>query len=118
MKFLVDRCAGHRLAEWLRQAGHDVVEARERHPDPGDQALLAWAVSEERILVTIDTDFGDLVFAYALPHCGLVRLPDVPADQRITLMGRVLASYSHDLEAKSIVTIRGERIRISRTNPT
>lgn len=32
--------AGRRLADWLRQAVHDVVEARERGPDPGDQELL------------------------------------------------------------------------------
>jgi predicted nuclease of predicted toxin-antitoxin system len=118
MKFWVDRCAGSRLAAWLRQAGHDVIEARERHPDPGDQALLAWAVSEDRIVVTIDTDFGDLVFANALSHCGLVRLPDVPAAQRIAFMERVLTVYPHELEAKSIITIRGERIRISRTGST
>jgi predicted nuclease of predicted toxin-antitoxin system len=80
--------------------------------------VLAWAVSEERILVTIDTDLGDLIFAHSLAHCGLVRLPDVPADQRIALMDRVLAAYSQDLEAKSIVTIRGHRIRISKAEPT
>lgn len=115
MKFLVDRCAGHRLSEWLRQAGHDVVEAREREPDPGDRALLAWAVSENRIVVTIDTDFGELVFGHALAHRGLVRLPDVPAAHRIALMQQILTSYSHELEAKSIITIRGQRIRISRS---
>lgn len=116
MKFLVDRCAGHRVAEWLRQVGHDVVEARERYPDPGDQALLEWAVSEDRIVVTIDTDFGELVFAHSHAHRGLVRLPDLPADQRIVLMERILTSYSQELEAKAIVTIQGQRIRISRSD--
>ena len=62
MKFLVDRCAGRRLAEWLRSQGHDVVESRERGPDPGDRILLQWAADEERVLVTIDTDFGELLF--------------------------------------------------------
>ena len=28
LRFLVDRCAGRRLAEWLRTGGHDVIEAR------------------------------------------------------------------------------------------
>ena len=28
MKFLIDRCAGRLLADWLRQQGHDVVESR------------------------------------------------------------------------------------------
>jgi Domain of unknown function (DUF5615) len=52
VKFLIDRCAGHRLAEWLRAQGHDVVESRERGPDPGDRVLLEWAGAEDRILVT------------------------------------------------------------------
>ena len=30
MKFLVDLCAGHGLAEWLRSQGHDVLEVRDR----------------------------------------------------------------------------------------
>lgn len=40
MRFLIDRCAGRRLAEWLQREGHDVLEARELGPDSGDQALL------------------------------------------------------------------------------
>lgn len=36
MEFLIDRCAGRRLAEWLSNLGHDVVEARILGPDPGD----------------------------------------------------------------------------------
>jgi predicted nuclease of predicted toxin-antitoxin system len=59
MKFLIDRCAGRLLAEWLRQEGHDVVESRELGADPGDRILLEWAARDGRILVTIDTDFGE-----------------------------------------------------------
>jgi predicted nuclease of predicted toxin-antitoxin system len=62
VKFLIDRCAGHRLAEWLRAQGHDVVESRERGPDPGDRVLLEWARAEDRILVTMDKDFGVFIF--------------------------------------------------------
>jgi predicted nuclease of predicted toxin-antitoxin system len=74
MRFLVDRCAGRRLAHWLREQGHDVREATEISPDPGDQALLGWAVREERVIVTIDSDFGLLVFFQNQPHTGIVRL--------------------------------------------
>lgn len=56
MKFLVDRCAGRRLADWLRGQGHDVLEARSLGPDPGDRELLEIAAKQERVLVTIDTD--------------------------------------------------------------
>ena len=114
MKFLVDRCAGRRLADWLRGEGHDVVEARERGPDPGDRTLLQWAEAEQRILVTMDKDFGEIVFTENASHSGLVRLPDVPAEKRIALMRELLADHGADLAAKSILTVRGGRVRISR----
>ena len=114
MRFLIDRCAGRRLADWLRNNGHDVVESRDRGPDPGDRVLLEWSVSERRVLVTMDKDFGQFIFVENALHSGLVRLPDVPAVRRIELMERLLRDHTPDLESGAILTVRGERIRISR----
>jgi len=114
VRFLVDRCAGRRLADWLRAEGHDVVETRERGRDPGDSIVLGWAAAEGRVLVTIDTDFGQLIFQQAAEHCGMVRLPDVPAAQRIVIMADLLARHGADLEHGVIITVRGGRIRMSR----
>jgi predicted nuclease of predicted toxin-antitoxin system len=113
MKFLVDRYAGRRLADWLRSEGHDVIESCERGSDPGDRTLLELAAGEGRVLVTIDTDFGALVFVEGMPHCGVVRLPDVMADARIALMQQVLERHSPEVETGAIITVRGGRIRIS-----
>ena len=113
MRFLVDRCAGRRLAEWLRSRGHDVVESRTLGPDPGDRALLDLATAEHRVLVTIDTDFGKLLFVERAVHSGLVRLPDVLSDRRIELMQEVLIKHEDQLKAGAIITVRGNRIRIS-----
>lgn len=115
MRFLVDRCAGRRLAEWLKQGGHDVVATSERGPDPGDRRVLEWAATEDRILVTMDKDFGEFVFRERLPHQGLVRLPDLPSATRIAIMDRVLREHAADLADRAIVTVRGGRIRISRS---
>ena len=93
MNFLVDRCADHRLAQWLRAEGHDVVESAERGEDPGDKAILEWAATDLRILITIDKDFGELVFKEGLAHTGLVRLPDVPSKERIELMRSLLEEH-------------------------
>lgn len=114
MRFLIDRCAGRRLADWLRSHGHDVVESRERGSDPGDRILLEWSASERRILVTMDKDFGQFIFVENAPHCGLVRLPDVPAARRIELMEWLLRDHTQELADGAILTVRGERIRISR----
>lgn len=115
MRFLVDRCVGRRLAVWLRGEGHDVIEARELGADPGDLALLNHAAAQGRILVTMDTDFGQLVYPGGAPHKGLLRLPDVPPDQCIALISEVLEQHWRDLEDQAIVTVRGDRIRVSRS---
>ncbi len=114
MKFLVDRCAGQRLAAWLRAQGQDVVASWDCGPDPGDQTLLERAAAAGRVLVTIDTDFGELVYVQAVPHAGMVRLPDVPAEERIALMAQVLERHHEALEARAIITVRRGRIRIAR----
>lgn len=114
MKFLIDRCAGQLLADWLRKQGHDVVESRELGPDPGDPALLEWAANESRILITIDTDFGELIYLENLSHAGLVRLPDAPARERQLIMQDLLTRYEEELKDAAIITVRGGRIRISK----
>jgi predicted nuclease of predicted toxin-antitoxin system len=115
VKFLVDRCAGKRLADWLRQQGHDVLETREFGPDPGDRILLEIAAREKRILITIDTDFGGFVFQEGMSHAGLVRLPDVPSDKRIALFSELFERHAANLQSGAIITIRGNRIRLSQS---
>ena len=114
MRLLVDRCAGRKLADWLREHGHDVLEVRTLGRDPGDAALLRLAADERRILVTIDTDFGTLIHLRAQPHAGLVRLPDVPPAIRIQMVAQIFAGYSEKDLSRAVVTVKGSRIRIAR----
>ena len=81
---------------------------------PGDEQLLAQAFAERRILVTLDKDFGALVFAKDQPHSGVVRLPDVPAAQRVRLFERLLSTHEKAMADGAVVTVRGDRVRISR----
>ena len=75
--------------------------------------MLQRAVSEKRILITIDTDFGRLVYKGGEVHCGIVRLPDVRRDRRIELMKIVIERYGPQLEKDAIITVRGDKIRVS-----
>jgi predicted nuclease of predicted toxin-antitoxin system len=47
MRFLVDRCANRKFAEWLKSRRHDVLESRTLGADPGDRELLELAVQPE-----------------------------------------------------------------------
>ena len=113
MRFLTDRCAGRRLAEWLRNEGHDVVEARVLGPDPGDRALLERAGAEDRVLITLDKDFGEQIYLRRVSHAGLVLLPDVRVSRRIETVRAVVEGHGKELEERAVVTVRGGRIRIS-----
>jgi predicted nuclease of predicted toxin-antitoxin system len=113
MRFLIDRCAGTLIAKWLRAQGHDVVESRERGRDPGDRVLLDWAAQESRVLITIDTDFGQLIFLRGKSHAGIIRLPDVPSQERVAIIKDLIERFQTDLESQAIITVRSGKIRIS-----
>jgi len=46
----------------LRRAGHDVLWVREAAPGISDEEVLSCSQSENRLLLTFDKDFGDLVY--------------------------------------------------------
>ena len=45
----------------MRAAGHSVTYAAEESTSAEDADLLTQAMLEDRVLITLDTDFGDLV---------------------------------------------------------
>ncbi len=69
MRLLLDaHLSGTRIAEPLRGRGHDVLAADEQRELDGwaDEALLALASAEERVLVTFDVkDFPDIMRRWA-----------------------------------------------------
>ena len=65
------------MRHMLIESGHDVLSAAERDPRATDEALLALAYEEQRVLVTEDKDFGELVFVRRLPHPCIFRLVEM-----------------------------------------
>jgi predicted nuclease of predicted toxin-antitoxin system len=59
---LLDVHVATSIARALAARDHDVLRAALAHADWTDSDLLALAVDEDRILVTADRDFSDLVF--------------------------------------------------------
>jgi len=51
----------------LRARGHDVVWIRTDAPGSKDRAVLQWAETENRVLVTFDKEFTELAFRFRLP---------------------------------------------------
>ncbi|MCI0362793.1 MAG: DUF5615 family PIN-like protein [Phycisphaerales bacterium] len=72
MRVVADENFDAPLVQWLRSQGHDVVWMVEKARGSEDIAVLDQARSEERIILTFDRDFGELVFHRQLKASGVV----------------------------------------------
>lgn len=72
MRWLLDECVDADLVTLLRESGHDVVYIADVAPRTKDSEVMNRADREDRLLLTEDKDFGDLVFRHSLPVPGLV----------------------------------------------
>lgn len=62
MKLLADECCDVALVEALRADGHDVLYVAESLRGASDDGILTRAYTENRLLLTEDKDFGELVY--------------------------------------------------------
>lgn len=74
MEFLADESCAGPVIRALRSAGHDVIAIAEFGKGSPDESVIEHAFSELRILITEDTDFGELVYARGRPTAGVVLL--------------------------------------------
>jgi predicted nuclease of predicted toxin-antitoxin system len=67
MRFLADESCDGAVVRAMREAGHDVTSVRDTMRGASDRSVLDAALSERRLLLTEDKDFGELVFARGDP---------------------------------------------------
>ena len=61
MDLVADESVERQIIMALRDAGHDVLSIAESDPGLPDDRVLALAARERAVLLTLDTDFGELV---------------------------------------------------------
>ncbi len=116
MKLLLDQDVYAATARWLHQLGHDIVLAAEIDcASATDSELLCRARELERILVTRDRDFGQLVFVAEL-RTGVIYLRVLPSTVEATHkeLETVLVSHSEDELRNAFVVVEPGRHRLRR----
>jgi predicted nuclease of predicted toxin-antitoxin system len=118
VRFLIDNNLSPDLAEILRAAGHDVVHLREIGLQAAtDDVVLARARTEERVLVSADTDFGTLLARSGAKSPSVLLMRRLvgrrAAEQAATILANLPAT-SADLEDGAVVVLTDEWVRIRR----
>lgn len=114
MKFLVDVGVGKKVENWLKGNGFDVVSVRDIDSRAKDSQILRWAVDQQRMIITMDKDFGELVYNSGKNHAGILilRLEEADGDTKAAVIKTILTEYYDKIESHFCVFQDGQlRVR-------
>ncbi|MGA8052458.1 MAG: DUF5615 family PIN-like protein [Burkholderiales bacterium] len=115
VRFLADESCDFAAVRALRHAGYDVLAVVEHTPGALDPEVLALSVNENRVLLTEDKDFGQLVFAGNRRSAGVI-LIRFPASARGSLARRLVQTVQrHESQLRgAFLVLQLRRTRITR----
>lgn len=112
MKVLLDACVWRGSVGDIERKGHDVLWAGDWPDNLSDEAILARAAREGRVLVTLDKDFGELAVVHGIRHTGIIRLVGISARNQGSLCVEILSRYAQDIARGAIITVEPGRVRV------
>ena len=115
MKFKVDENLPTEWVERLRSAQHDAISVLDQHlGGHPDSEIAAVCAAEGRVLVTLDTDFSNILAYPPHKHAGIIVIRT--ADQSVPALARLLENVLNSMKSESIHQslwiVEKERIRI------
>jgi predicted nuclease of predicted toxin-antitoxin system len=117
VRFLIDANLSPRVAALLEGAGFEAIHV----VDVGlvtaaDEAILAYAATNELVIVSADTDFGELLATSrgaVRPSVVLLRSADhLTPDQQAALLVANLPAVADELKTGALVSIARGRLRM------
>ena len=115
MKVVADESVDQPIVDRLRSEGHEVAAVVELDPGISDEEVLAISNDLDAVLITSDTDFGELVFRQRLNSAGviLLRFAGLSMDTKANLVSRVVNEHGQEFSA-SFSVIGPTTVRIRR----
>lgn len=115
LKFLIDVGVGKKVELFLKEQGHDIKTVRTIDPQMPDEEIIRLASSEDRMIITMDKDFGELVYHSKMNHRGvlLLRLEEATGDEKQEVVANILAEYSAEI-VNCFCVFQNDRLRIKK----
>ena len=109
MNFLADEGVDRSIVDGLRKLDFDVYYVVDEVRSLDDETILQLAEKEQRILITRDKDFGELVFRLGQVHAGviLVRLDGYDTNERADIVCKLVDQYQNQLPHSFAVIQKG-----------
>lgn len=108
--FVADENLHTSIIKDLRNAGIEVFSIRETMAGVSDREVLEKACSMSAILITEDSDFGELVFSHGIPAVGVVYLR-YNWDEVEAISKAMISLASSRILSGSFFTISARKIR-------
>lgn len=117
MRFLLDENVSWRVCADLKAAGHDAVHVSEIGlASTDDRVVAARAREEDRVLVSCDHDFVQILFASGDTRPSLLLMREVDTLPSAEVASLLLAAMSAHLvellSAGAIATLTPDRVRV------
>ncbi len=96
-KIVVDIGVGKIIEEWLSIQKFKIISIRKINSQMPDLEILKLANEEKALIITMDKDFGELVYKEFSLHYGilLLRLEDAVAEEKLSVIRNIFQnSYS------------------------
>jgi predicted nuclease of predicted toxin-antitoxin system len=106
LKFLLDVHIAGAIARALLDEGHDIIRAAVDHATSTDTELLALAVREERIVITQDSDFSDLIYAWGVPPPPAIIYIRCEPEEQPAMSARVIETLASGRLHRHMAVIR------------
>lgn len=114
MRFLLDMGIAANVALWLKNQGHDAIHLNDENLYTlEDDSIIEKAIDEDRIIITSDMDFGQLLALNRFRQASVIqfRTSDFTPVNIQNKLELLFTKFSNQLDGDFIITIEDNRIR-------
>jgi len=117
LKFLIDAGVGKKIENYLHEEGYDIKAVRDIDPCMEDENIIRTAFLENRMVITMDKDFGELAYHSSMKHSGvlLLRLEDATSSTKLKVVKFIIENYSDRIK-NCFCVFQNDKFRIRKIN--